>query len=1006
MNVRSELERYGVNRENIRDLSAPSPDILDYLDLAHVDGGEELRPDGVIESSHRPILYYLNATRLAVAPAFDDERLKDLSRNVACRGERAYLAIVKPGLLEVAPVSLLDKQPSWRTFQADSTEAINFFTNLVHANVPDDDLGDSNLVFDEMLNLLETGADRIRRRIGKANTLSLIGRALFFRFLCDRGIVTENDVPKICQTADGIKACFDNAENSFRTSRWLDETFNGDFLPFDARPTRQFFKGLNRSTVVYHNLSAIIRGDSPVGSEGYQCQFDWATFDFAHVPVGLLSQVYEAFSWKWEEEESGATSVHYTPRNIAKTIVDEVFDGLENAHKARILDPACGAGVFLVLAFRRLYREHWQASGKRPDTKLIRKILEKQICGFDISDSALRLAALSLYLTAIELDAKPVPPEKLRFNYLDDLTLFNHRKEDDPESGPVIGSLGQHVSDGFDGSFDLVISNPPWTQIEKKKHPTLVKQLDEVSKKVVLARSEEVGKSYRNPGSTPDLPFLWKATEWCKAGGRIAMALPSRTLFQNTGPSKYARESILKLVRVSGIVNCSSVRKTNVWPNMDQPFMLFFAVNDCPTGSGKFSFICPQANTRSNSVGELHIDPDSSQDLSFDEAIESPWLLKCLTVGSTLDVSLIRKIKTRAAFSLSSFWSEQGLVSSRGYEVKGDRNDSTKIIGFPDISEPLSGHPEFVLKPHRYKQFDRNVLHRTRFKKPQEHPDALAVYRAPLVAIKKSVSSARTSVVATRSEKADSVYRETYYGYSANGYDNAIMLVKYLQLFAHSRFWRYYTLCTSAKLGVERPYFYKEDLDSCPFVDLAELTAQQLDQIENLARQLVESVSEDVFTEIDRLFASIYGLDDRDIQVLADTLEVRNPNDESGERGSAHVEEVEAALFVADIKRFLAPFARRVNVKLKVTLHRSIDSSTFRFLHITDADAPPRSGGEIAESTLELATKTGTSRIIQRGDHQLLIGILNQYRYWTPSRARLLAADILREYFATFEDAR
>lgn len=61
VNVRSELEteleRYGVNRENIRDLSAPSPDVLDYLDLFEVEDAEALRPDGVIESSNRPILF-------------------------------------------------------------------------------------------------------------------------------------------------------------------------------------------------------------------------------------------------------------------------------------------------------------------------------------------------------------------------------------------------------------------------------------------------------------------------------------------------------------------------------------------------------------------------------------------------------------------------------------------------------------------------------------------------------------------------------------------------------------------------------------------------------------------------------------------------------------------------------------------------------------------------------------------------------------------------------------
>ena len=38
---------------------------------------------------------------------------------------------------------------------------------------------------------------------------------------------------------------------------------------------------------------------------------------------------------------------------------------------------------------------------------MIQDILYNQIRGFDISESALRLAALALYITAIELNASP-----------------------------------------------------------------------------------------------------------------------------------------------------------------------------------------------------------------------------------------------------------------------------------------------------------------------------------------------------------------------------------------------------------------------------------------------------------------------------------------------------------------------------------------------------------------------------------------------------------------------
>jgi len=51
-----------------------------------------------------------------------------------------------------------------------------------------------------------------------------------------------------------------------------------------------------------------------------------------------------------------------------------------------------------------------------------------------------------------------------------------------------------------------------------------------------------------------------------------------------------------------------------------------------------------------------------------------------------------------------------------------------------------------------------------------------------------------------------------------------------------------------------------------------------------------------------------------------------------------------------------------------------------------------------------LANETGATRVIETLRGGLLIGILRQYRYWTPSRARLLGAEIVREHLGGFED--
>ncbi|NQT53760.1 N-6 DNA methylase, partial [bacterium] len=475
MDPKAELQQYGVPSESVRSFSGEvTSDLVDYLDLADPRKQDEMVPDGVAESQGRPLLFYINHSRLLQPKSEREQKLSTMRRALGCRGQRAYLAVVKPGQLDVVPVSLSKRTPKWQEYRAGSGEAVTFFSRLALGHYSGrGDPARTDSAFQGMRRLLEQAATRLadpRHGLDKPDVLSLMGRALFFRFLIDRQIVDEQDIGDIAPSAPDRFACFDTAQDAAKTSAWLDGTFNGDFLPLSDNGSLAFFEHVGRKTrnAVFRHLGAIMRGYEAIPG-GYQphLRIDWSDFDFAHVPVGLLSQVYEAFCWKWDPAIASSTSVHYTPRNIASMLVGEVFDSLPGASECRVLDPACGGAVFLVLAFRKLYRARWEATGTRPDTRAIRKILNRQLTGFDISESAIRLAALSLYLTAIELDPEPIPPQKLRFDVLRDKVLFSFRREDDPENGPIIGALGEHVAKEFEGQFDVVLSNPPWTGLSK-----------------------------------------------------------------------------------------------------------------------------------------------------------------------------------------------------------------------------------------------------------------------------------------------------------------------------------------------------------------------------------------------------------------------------------------------------------------------------------------------------------------------------------------------------------
>src|SRR5258708_8003428 len=192
--------------------------------------------------------------------------------------------------------------------------------------------------------------------------------------------------------------------------------------------------------------------------------------------------------------------------------------------QVRVLDPAAGAGVFLVLAFRRLIAERWKATNRRPEKDEIRTILYEQIRGFDINEHALKLLALSLYLTALELDPNPFPPSALGFKKLQDLVLIptRQRGEEFP-AYPVLGSLGAAIKADHNRQYDVVLGNPPWTSWSGNGSDQINRQVEQIIRQIALERDREgqlteVAKTYQNPDKLPDLPFAWRAMQWACPG--------------------------------------------------------------------------------------------------------------------------------------------------------------------------------------------------------------------------------------------------------------------------------------------------------------------------------------------------------------------------------------------------------------------------------------------------------------------------------------------------------
>ncbi len=328
--IRDELQSYGVAKENVCIFGEenPKPDLQDYLTLNALRRKNRPAPDGVAEYQGRPVLYFIDEQHLTKQKPkqsfFDDEpdQIPTIFRQIACRGERRYLARVQFGKLLVTPVSPSERRPEWTEYTPRSTEGKTLILPPAFGITDGEDFEAGDVVFRKLFELLKHAANKIAKDEAlRPDALSLVGLlALFFRFLRDRGVLDNYPVKKIAPKRLDWTDCFLNPKNSADTCAWLDKTFNGDFMALSENGDEAFFKRIDEHTdgEVFRHLSAVVRGHQPSGND-YQPLLDWnwQTFDFAHIPVGLLSQVYEAFSWEWTPKEAKKTSQCYTPRNIA-----------------------------------------------------------------------------------------------------------------------------------------------------------------------------------------------------------------------------------------------------------------------------------------------------------------------------------------------------------------------------------------------------------------------------------------------------------------------------------------------------------------------------------------------------------------------------------------------------------------------------------------------------------------------------------------------------------------
>ncbi|MDC7812974.1 HsdM family class I SAM-dependent methyltransferase [Sphingomonas koreensis] len=395
----------------------------------------------------------------------------------------------------------------------------------------------------------------------------------------------------------------------------------------------------------------------------------WRLYSFRDLPVELISNIYQLFV------KDAASSI-YTPPALVRLMLEETlsWDRLDKlmAGDGVILDPACGSGVFLVEAYKRLVLHwRWRNGWVRPEVHDLRPLLQR-VRGVDLEEGAVELAAFSLCLSLCDA----LEPEEIRasvklFPPLADATLhwscFFEAKEKGLVQAPVAAIVG----------------NPPFessltTEAAKRSYAAYVQEHGALADKQLAYL------------------FLHEAMELLEDDGILAMVEPSGFLYNQNALA--FRQSFFSRWRVREILDFVSVRGLFRKGEADPKIVAVIAEATKPAPDGQILHAVFRRNGRATAEQGFDIDYYDLYWLRNADAEASRDIWRANLLGGSRARDLIERL--RAFPTLRDFAVARGWDFGEGYiaGLKGISRPAEHLIGKPLL--PTSALSEHGLDTH------------------------------------------------------------------------------------------------------------------------------------------------------------------------------------------------------------------------------------------------------------------------------------------------------------------
>jgi hypothetical protein len=809
-----------------------------------------------------------------IAEATTPEEAREIHRNLWNLGNAPFLIIILPGQIRVYTGFDYDQRNAERglinvidllrgldlgealaDYKADSIDSGRLWARQAQHLTPERRI-DAHLL--RNLRRLEEGL--VNGGLDLPTAHSLIGKYVYIRYLKDRNILSPQWLEENEIDIDLVLGRNATLKGLRKLVEKLDERFNGHVFPFPLSGK----KAPTSEQVAF--AAAAFKGDDP-GSG--QLHLDFEPYNFSYIPVETLSSIYEQFLHaQGKGKKVGAV---YTPEYLADYLIAELNHAKPLERGMKILDPCCGSGIFLVLAYRKLIELELNT---RPDQKLrpseLRDILTKNIFGVERSRDACYVAELGLILTMLHYISPPDLHRNKQFQF------------------PVLHNEQIFEADFFDEEsqfwertekYDWIIGNPPWIEPEAGNE----------EEAYVLSWISDKKNRRERPvaGNRVAEAFSWRVIDLLSDEGCTGLILHATSLF-NYESKKYRQEFFTRneVVKVTNFSNLAYVlfggrgeapAATVIYraarPNKEKGLIVHFG-----------PFVINQALSESwKELGDretwvLTINEDEISTIIPEEAESGESLTwKAALWGTHRDTKALQRLRKSFKTTLADLVKAKEWHFHQGVALR-ERPAPNKKNAYAVVHTPeLEGR----------KYFDANAMNasQNRFHVPKE-----AFKRIPAERCYLRKRSGKSSLLKGRF--AHLLLNTAYFVFT----DEDFVLcaphrrvsvpmkeadeLRALSVFFSSSVARYYLFFQSAAWGIDRNQIYKSDIEQIP---VPPLSASQIDRLATLQKEVaskeMEASSSGVFVDlqkrVDEEVEKVLNLPDSICTSAKDFLQVR-----------------------------------------------------------------------------------------------------------------------------------